>query len=89
MVIMLMKMVIVFMIMMVVVAELIVIEVVMITKMMSMIMMTPSSYISGPDMFKHICIYVNICIYIYTGDYTRSPVGEVPRLSAEMSFCCF
>jgi len=54
MVIILMKMVIVFMIMMVVVAELIVIEVVMRTKMMSMTMMTPSSYISGPGMFKHI-----------------------------------
>lgn len=68
MVIILMKMVIVFMIMMVVVAELIVIEVVMITKMMSMIMMTPSSYISGPDMFKqiyHICIYKVKEIYIY------------------------
>ena len=36
-----------------------------------------------------VCIYINIYIYIYTGDYTRSPVGEVPRLSAEMSFCCF
>ena len=27
--------------------------------------------------------------YIYTSDYTRSPVAEVPRLSAEMSFCYF
>ena len=33
----------------------------------------------------HIYIY----IYIYTSDYTRSPVGEVPRLSAEMNFCDF
>jgi len=24
-----------------------------------------------------------------TSDYTRSPVGEVPRLSARMSFCYF
>ena len=26
----------------------------------------------------------NVKIYIYTGDYTRSPVGESPRLSGEM-----
>ena len=52
----------------------------------------------------HIYIYVCICIcicilcinvndthhiYIYTSDYTRSPVGEVPRLAAEMSFVIF
>ena len=77
MVIILMKMVIVFMIMMVVVAELTVIEVVMRTKMMSMIMMTPSSYMSGPDMFKHIyhiCIYKEIYMYVYVNINIHIPI---------------
>ena len=33
------------------------------------------------DWTINICIYI---YYIYTGDYTRSPVGESPRLSGEM-----